>query len=370
VTVEDSARWFERRLRRRNPSRGRLGRGAEPPSEALNIGIVKLSSVGDVVHALPLVRALRRCHPGARLAWVVEAREGALLEGHPDLDAVVRIDTRRWRRLARRPGGVLEAWPEIARSLQELRGLRLDVAIDAQGLLKSGLVVAATGAPRRIGFVAAHCRERGAALFTTCRVLPPPTARHVVEQYLTLLGPLGIADASAEFCVPSVPESERRVSEWMTEHGLKVGAHLVAMSPGAGRPDKRWAAASFRRVAQALTAEDGAHVVALWGPGERGQAEEIATGLEHRVTVAPALDLRELAALLRRVALVIAGDTGPLHLGAALGTPCLGLYGPTSAERNGPYGPRCRALQSGDGTMAGLDPSQVLRAAREMLDGT
>jgi heptosyltransferase-1 len=330
----------------------------------MNIGIVKLSSLGDVAHALPLVTALRRAEPRARLTWVAEVSEAALVEGHPDLDAVLRVDTRGWRRLARRPAALGTAWRALGRARRDLRGLSLDVAIDAQGLVKSGAITFATGAPVRIGFASARCRERASAVFTNRRVSPPP-ARHVVEQNLALLRPLGIA-AGPEFRLPPWPAAARRVDEWLAEHGLKPADAVVVLNPGAGRPEKLWPSASFRALAAGLAGH--AQVLVVWGPGERVRAEAVASGLGPEVRVAPATDVPELARLLTRASLVVAGDTGPLHIAAAAGAPCLGLFGPTSAARNGPYGPRCRALQSPDGTMTALEPGAVLRVAREMLD--
>jgi ADP-heptose:LPS heptosyltransferase len=125
--------------------------------------------------------------------------------------------------------------------------------------------------------------------------------------------------------------------------------------------------AHLRALAERLATECGARVLLLWGPDEIHMARQIRDGVSMKPILAPPTDLHELAALLRRASLLVANDTGPLHLAAALGTPCLGLFGPTRAARNGPYGARCRGLQSPDGTMAGLAPGTVFEAARSML---
>lgn len=334
----------------------------------MKVAVVKLSSLGDVVHALPVAHALR-CHfPSAHLTWIVEARELAILRGHPDVDSVVPVDTRQWRRLIWRPAGLREVGGKLARLAERIRHRRFDVAIDLQGLIKSGLLTAYTGAPLRIGFARSHCREPLNALFTSRRVTPPPEARHVVEQYLSLLEPLGVKGVEPVFRFASHPEADRRIEECLAAEGVKPHDRLVALNPGAGRPVKRWPVERFRQLAERLAVETGARTLLLWGPDEESLARAIAAEAPCRPLVAPPTTLPELIALLRRVSLMVGSDTGPLHLAAALGTPALGLYGPTRAERNGPYGRHCQAVQSPDGTMASISADQVFGAAAELLE--
>jgi lipopolysaccharide heptosyltransferase I len=347
-------------------ARRRATAAAHGADDHARIAIVKLSSLGDVIHALPVARALRAARPEARLTWVVEAREAVILRDHPDLDAVVAVDTRRWRRLLRRPRSVPTALTEIARAARALRRERFDVTVDLQGLLKSGLLTAATRAPTRIGLASSHCRERLNVLFTNRRVAPPDG--HVVEQYLALLRPLGIEPAPPVFHVPLRPAAERRMEEFLGEHGVKRTDTLVALNPGAGRADKRWPIAHFVALAERLAVECEARLLVLWGPEEAHLARAIRDGVSARALLAPPTDLDELAALLRRVSLLVAGDTGPLHLAAAVGARCLGLFGPTRARRNGPYGARSQGLQSPDATMAGLGPDAAFAAARALLE--
>jgi ADP-heptose:LPS heptosyltransferase len=189
----------------------------------------------------------------------------------------------------------------------------------------------------------------------------------VVEQNLALLGPLDVPPAPPEFHLPSWPEAEQRMDAALAGVGLRPGDRVVALNPGAGWPEKQWPVERFRALAARLSAEADARVLLLWGPDELEMARAIGAGLPVPALLAPPTDLHELTAVLRRVSLMVAGDTGPLHLAAALGTPALGLYGPTRAERNGPYGARCRGLQSPDGTMAGVSAEAVFGAARELL---
>jgi heptosyltransferase I len=333
----------------------------------LAIAIVKLSSLGDVIHALPVARALRSAFPAARLTWIVEAREYAILRDHPDLDSVLPVDTRLWRRLIWRPAGVRAVWQKLGRLQSRIRAARFDVTLDLQGLIKSGLLTAYTGARLRVGFSASWCHEWPSCLFTNRHVTPPREAVHVVEQYLSLLAPLGVVRPTPEFHIPVRPEADRRMEEFLGEQGIKRHDALVGLNPGAGRENKRWPVSHMRQLAERLGQEPGVRLLLLWGPDEIHMARQIRDGLSMKAILAPPTDLDELTALLRRSTLLVANDTGPLHLAAAVGTACLGLYGPTPAERNRPYGRHCRGLQSPDGTMASLDPAVVFDAARELL---
>lgn len=328
------------------------------------IALVKLSALGDVVHATPVVEALADAFPAARLTWVVERRAAALLHDHPRLADIITLDTRGWRQV-RTPSAARTLARTLRELLQRLRGARFDVAVDLQGLAKSGVVTAATGAPLRIGFASGFQRERLNALFTNRRVAPPPSARHVVEQYLALLEPLGVTPRRVVFRLPCREAAEGRVDEFFAAAGLKPHARLVVLNPGAGQAAKRWPVERFAELAARLTGEASARVLVLWGPGEQAAARTIGTA--PGVVLAPPTDLDTLVAVVRRASLVVAADTGPLHVAAAVGAPCVGLYGPTSAVRNGPYGTGHRTLSAPDGRMSSIDVPAVLAAVRELL---
>jgi lipopolysaccharide heptosyltransferase I len=332
----------------------------------VNIAIVKLSSLGDVVHALPVAATLRARWPTARLTWIVERREARVLAGHPALDDIVIVDTRGWRR-ARSLAALAGVMSELRVLVGRLRRDRPDVVLDLQGLLKSGVLAALSRAPLRIGFTAWTCREPLSALGTNRRV-PRSPGRHVVEEYLGLLAALGIREPVMEFRLPSDPAAETRIDEFYAAVGFKPRDRVVVVNPGAGRASKRWPAERFRAVARRLAAEAGAQVLVTWGPGEEAVARAIAEpDGAPRVVLAPPTDLHELIATLRRASLVLAGDTGPLHLAAALGTPCVAVYGPTSARRNGPWGAGHRALEGGDGRVETVGVAEVFAAAVEVL---
>src|SRR3989442_9460507 len=254
----------------------RVPAGWAPPArgEPMNIALVKLSSLGDVVHALPVAATLRARLPGVRLSWIVERREATLLVGHPGLDEVLTVDTRLWRR-ARSARGIAGAAGAVGRLRRRLEAGRCDVALDLQGLLKSGLLVRLTRAPIRIGFNAGFCREPLSALFTNRRVTPPPEAAHVVDQYLALLEPLGVRERVVEFNLPSDPGAETRIDDFFAAAGLKPRNRVVVLNPGAGRRNKRWPTERFRALAMWLADEAAAHVLVVWGPGEEAAARAI-----------------------------------------------------------------------------------------------
>jgi heptosyltransferase-1 len=328
----------------------------------VNILIVKLSSLGDVVHTLPVAATLRARQSGARITWAVERREAAVLAGHPALDEIITVDTRGWRGL-----GQLAAAARGVRSLaSRLAGARFDVVIDLQSLIKSGVLVGMTRASQRVGFAARDCREPLSALFTNRRVARP-VGRHVVEQYLALLEPLALGPPVLEFRLPSDPAAEAGADAFFVAAGLKPRDRVVVLNPGAGRPDKRWPPDRFGALARRLADESVARAVVVWGPGEETAARAITQGAGGRVAMAPPTDLLQLIALLRRASVVVAGDTGPLHLAAALGRPCVGIYGPTSRQRNGPYGVGHRTFQGAHGQIESVEVEPVFRAVVELL---
>jgi lipopolysaccharide heptosyltransferase I len=331
----------------------------------VNIAIVKLSSLGDVVHALPVAATLRARLPQARLTWIVERREAAVLAAHPALDEVVAVDTRGWRR-ARSPAALAGVAGAVQAVARHLGAARFDVALDLQGLIKSGILIALTRAPIRIGFHAWSSREPLSALFTNRRVARPRGV-HVVEQYLALPGALGIGEPVIDFRLPSDPAAESAIDEFFGASGLKPRNRVVVLNPGAGQPGKQWATERFRTLAGRLASEAGAQVVVVWGPGEDALARTIADQPSPRVLLGPPTSLVQLISVLRRASLMVAADTGPLHLAAALGTPCLGLYGPTDPSRNGPYGPGHRTVRGAGGRLASIDVEPVFHAATELL---
>ncbi|MGH7267612.1 MAG: glycosyltransferase family 9 protein [Candidatus Rokuibacteriota bacterium] len=334
------------------------------------LALVKLSSLGDVVHAFPAAHALRARFPDAELTWIVERREAAIVAGNPDLDHVIAVDTRLWRREFRRPGGPAAVFAKVRGLVRRLAAGRFDTALDFQGNWKSGLITALTRAPLRIGLAARDCREAGNALFTNRRVPLPRRRIHVVEEHFVLLSALGIARAAAgaaAFPITIDPATDAIVGRFLEEEGIKPETPLAALTPGSGGDRKRWAIAAYRRVADEVALRFGARIVLCWGPGEEPLVRAIAHGMRAAPLIPPPTSIPELVALLRRMTLAVGGDTGPIHIAAALGVPTLGLYGPTPAARNGPYGPRTATVQSPTGRMEDIRVETVIAAAESLV---
>jgi lipopolysaccharide heptosyltransferase I len=280
--------------------------------------VVRLGSLGDIVHTLPAAGALRESFPGARIDWVVETRWQALLNGNPDLDKVIPLDRASWR--------------SIRECVRELRAARYTCAIDFQGLYKSAALALFSGASRRVGFDRAHAREGGAAMFYNKRVAPP--AGHIIEQNLALVCALGARATTPRFPLHVTPKAEAEVEQLLSGQGLK---EFYVISPGGGWPGKCWPAEQYGHLHRRLAEKYRWRGVVNYGPGERKLAEAVRLVAGEPEPVLLSLELPQLVALLRRAKFVVAGDTGPLHLASALGTPVVGLYGPTDPVRNGPY---------------------------------
>ena len=306
--------------------------------------IVRLSALGDVVHAIPVAAALRRAFPAARIDWLVHAKHREILELVPVIDrrltwgtGVGLASNRHLLPVSDRDPAPRDPSPV---SIRELRRARYDVAIDLQGLLRSAAIARMSGAKRVIGFATSYLRERLARPFYTdvydpgCRgIYDPRETRHVVAINLGLLGPLGVTATAPEFPIEAVDSDVAK-----TVAGA-AGGRYALLNPGAKWPNKRWPASRLGAVAAALRERYGMASVALWGEGERPLAEDVAAHANGAAMVAPPASIRDLVALMRGAALMVSGDTGPAHIAAALGTPIVGLFGPTRPSRNGPWSP-------------------------------
>ena len=281
--------------------------------------IVRLGSLGDIIHTLPASAALRDSFPSAQIDWVVESHWMPVLDGNPDLNSVIPLDRST-------TAGVLD-------SVACLRSAHYTSALDFQSLYKSALLARAAGAKEVLGFDWDYAREAPASLLYSRRI--HPSGAHKVEHNLALAEAAGAKHVTPRFVLPESVEANKWVGEQLAKHGL---TDFYIISPGGGWRSKCWPAERFGELHQELARRYGLRGVVSIGPGEDALANEVIEAAGDSAPIPLATDLLQLTALLRRAKFVVAADTGPLHLAAALGTPVVGLYGPTDPARNGPYG--------------------------------
>ena len=342
--------------------------------------IVRLGAMGDVVHALPAVTALRAAFPAATIGWAIEERWAPLLcasetcSGRgpqmPLVDAVHSVNTKAWRCAPLSD----ETWAEARKVFREMKAARYDAVIDFQGSVKSATVAALSGAARRIG--STRPWERVAAILYTHRIAVH--SAHVVEQALELASASAVSAAGQHlhYMPPLLPRDP--VAEDWAEH--RTVGDFAILHPGAGWGAKRWPAERYGAVARAL-GERGIQALVNHGPQKDEQA--LALEVERNsggAASAIACSISELIALTRRAKLALGGDTGPIHLAAALEIPVVALFGPTDPKRTGPFGTREVVLRSAasttshtrqDATDAGLlaiSVDEVIAAAMSLLE--
>jgi lipopolysaccharide heptosyltransferase I len=297
----------------------------------MRILFVKLSSIGDIVHALPALAAVRRALPRAEIGWVVERRSAEILRDNPLVNTLIEVDTKGLRRWP--VSG--ETLPATRRQLRRLRASPFDLALDFQGLLKSALIARLSGAPRRVGFARAHLREP-ASRFLLTKTVDVPARSHVIRKNLALAsGALGVrlpTDADEfEFPVAVSREHEGEAEALIQS----VGQRYAILNPGGGWPTKLWDAARFGSLADSLSQNFGLRSIVTHGPGELELAERVASSSRTGAAVVASPSLKGFYALARRAAVYVGGDTGPTHLAVAAGAPVVGLFGPTEWWRNG-----------------------------------
>jgi lipopolysaccharide heptosyltransferase I len=278
--------------------------------------VVRLGSLGDLVHTLPAVAALHRAHPDADIDWLVDAVHRPFLELVPILSSIVELRDRGVR-----------GWLEARRTL---RRRHYDVAVDFQGLLKSAALGRLSGAQRVVGFDRAAAREGAAAAFYGQRVAVADD-QHVIRKNLALAAALGASGDALEFPIRTV------TSPAIAAVIADIGSPYAVLNTGAAWPNKRWPAARLGAVATHLRERHGLSSVILWGPGEGDAARAAVDASAGAARMAPEIGLADLTALVAGARLMLSGDTGPTHIAAALGVPIVALFGPTNPRRNGPW---------------------------------
>jgi heptosyltransferase-1 len=347
-----------------------------PPGRLL---VVRLSAMGDIIHAMPAIAALRLAQPDLQIGWLIEERWSELLcsresermgprsELKPLADWVHIANFSGWRRSL----FAGDTWQAMRSCRADLRGMKYTSALDLQGAIRSALAACVSGAKVRIG--SSQPREAPATIFYSRSVDVAGT--HVVQHALSLAS--AIAGRELPYAHPPFP-TDPLLEAWAQEqHNAQGGKPLVILNPGAGWGAKCWPAESFAAVARAL-AERRMAVLINHGPGEEALAEAVRVASGDSAVLLKC-SVGELVALTRRARLFIGGDTGPMHLAAALHVPVVALFGPTRPQRNGPFATRSIVLRSPesvdntahtdstDQALASIVPASVIAAVDELL---
>ena len=304
--------------------------------------VIRLSSIGDIVHTLPAVAALGRAHPQAEIHWAIENRFAPLIESNPFVSRMIRLDTLTWRKNA--TSG--QTMAEIMKAIEAIREYPYDAVIDFQGLMKSAIFARLSHSQQRIGLDSKWLREPLAAMLYTHRVSPRDSA-HIIEINLSLVGPLDARSSKWEFPLPENPEDKEAVQQRLQSLGIR---DFIIINPGGGWKSKRWPPASYAELAAELAARTPVDILVTGSQEEKVLAEEIITRAGTPRTKWFPSTLLQFIALARQAKLLIGGDTGPLHLAAAVGTPIVAIFNSNDSrntpERNGPFNPADLVLAS------------------------
>jgi len=281
--------------------------------------LVRLGSLGDVIHAIPAAAALRAFSPDAQIDWLVDPHYAGVVRMVRSVDGTIPVDPRG-------PKG------ELLATIRALRARRYDAAFDVQGLIKSAVLTRLAGARRTFGLPRQHLRERLAGLFYT----DAPDlggAVHVVHKALTMIAAVGVEPSPPAFPLdlPLSPPA----AQVSTRHP----GGFALLNPGGAWPNKQWPAERFGELARRIRAAHGLPSVVIWGPGEEAQAALAVAASQGAAELSPPTRIADLFALSKAARVVVSGDTGPLHIAGAVGAPLVALFGPTIAERNGPWVP-------------------------------
>lgn len=341
-----------------------------------NFLVIRLSSIGDIVHALPAVSALGRAFPDAEIHWVVEARFAPLLDGNPFVRRVLPLDTFGWRGEM----GLFEFCKSIKHGIASLRDTAYEAAIDFQGLYKSAVIARISRSKRRLGFAKPWLREPAAGIFYNQKIAP--RGSHVIEMNLSLVEHMGARapDVSKwEFPLPRNEQDDRDVEQKLARLGID---NFIVMNPGGGWKAKRWAPENFAELIRRLDTTVEAKIILTGSSMEEDLIHEILRlAAPARARYFPST-LVQFVALAGRARLFVGGDTGPMHLAAAAGTPIVAIFNASdrlnTPERNGPFRPADITVIGGgevevapknrnSSYLAGVRVDAVLAAIRKRL---
>ncbi len=299
--------------------------------------IIRLGAIGDVIRVLPALHALRERYPSARIDWAVESRSAEVLQDHPALNGLL---------VFHRTGRFFENLRGFLAFARRIRQGGYDLVLDFHGILKSGLLAAASGARRRVGFARPRAQE-GSWLFLTERVRLPSSRLNRIEENLELIRAVDARRGVLDVIISVSPDIQVEVEAWFEEK-FDSGKLLVAVHAPVDRPEKQWPLEYYAELCDLLLSDGRFEPFLTWGPGQREVAEEVAARCRRSPVIAPETPtLKHLAWLLSRADLFIGGDTGPMHLASAMGTPVVAVFGGTDPAKHHPLREPCVVLDGG-----------------------
>ena len=290
--------------------------------------IIRLSSLGDIIHTLPAFSTLRKKFPEAEISWVVEKKGKSILDFVPGIDEVITVDTEKWRIKPKK------IWLEISKLKRKIKN-RNQVVLDFQGLMKSGFISSLSRSRKRIGFQRKNLKEPLASLFYTERLKEIPEEIHVISKNLKLLSKIGIKEENYEFPLQLPAELSESVKVNLRKIGHKEGKKLILFNVGAGWETKRWFPDKWVELWKQMKQKD-LFPLLLWG-NEREKALALKVSQQTSIPVVPPFSLKEIMALVKMSSLLVSGDTFALQVACAFSVPVVGIFGPTNPQRNGPF---------------------------------
>ena len=314
----------------------------------MNILIVKLSAIGDVIHTLPALNAIRRHFQDASITWLIEEDAAPLVQGHDALDRILVSRRKRWMK-ALRSRSCLSTIKEIYSFIKVLRDTHYDMILDFQALLKSGILIALARGRRKIGFGKGLEHMEYSYIFLNERIPAVSMEHHALYRGLMLLNAIGIPTPDVEYNLPVSDHDREKVDDLLRQYGVVNPRRFVAINPVAKWESKLWSNRKFAELADRIAAQYDVGVVFTGSFDDRRTIHKIKADMG-----APAVDLagettlKMLAALYAKADAVISTDTGPMHLAVAVGTPVVALFGPTAPWRTGPYGSGHQVVTAGE----------------------
>ncbi|MDM8536001.1 lipopolysaccharide heptosyltransferase II [Desulfobacterales bacterium HSG17] len=317
-------------------------------SNIMNILIIKLSAIGDVIHTLPALNAIRKHYPNSKITWVVEEAAASIVQGHEALDRVLVSKRKKWLKGLLKSSSRNKSIKEISSFIRQLRDTNYDLVIDFHQLLKSGVVVWLARGKVKAGFDKGMQHMEHSYFFLNKPIPPVSMEHHALSRYLMLVQALGIPVKKVEYKLPVGKPHRQAIDKVLSENNMGNSKMLIAINPVAQWKTKLWENKKFSKLADCLIKTYKADIIFTGGPEDLPIVQDIIDNMkENALNLAGKTTLKILAALYEKTRFVISTDTGPMHLCVAVKTPVIALFGPTAPWRTGPFGPNHEVIRLG-----------------------